>query len=173
MLWTLEEQISAEFDTLWQAAVFLTGGRESEAEQLVLETVVAACDDHSGAFEGLSGSDRLERFMLRRFFEQPLHQGPIPLVVSGTPRILEGDIDVEALLQGAGSVPATSRAALWLVVVRRRSYEDGAGILGIDRDQLRELLQYRDVLMVHAVRRSADAVATTLGQGRAGGERGA
>jgi hypothetical protein len=166
---TLEEQISAELDTLWQAALFLSGGDQEEAEWLLGDSVTAASDDQLLGLHGDNGSDRLERFMVRRFF-----QGVKPMAFApGTPR--RGDpaekleADVAGLLRDAARVPDRARAALWLVVIRRRSYEEGASILCIDRDELRDLIEYREVLMTDMMRRSAENASKILAPGTSSG----
>lgn len=162
---TLEEQISAELDTLWQAALFLAGGRREEAEWLLEDTVTAASDDRFATLQVGDGPDRLERFMVRRFFQGPARLSPVPGTAGRDGPVEQLDADVETLFSDAGRVPDRPRAALWLVVIRRRSYDDGASILGIDRDELRDLLEYREVLVADVVRQSAETIAEILGPG--------
>lgn len=166
---TLEEQISAELDALWQAALFLAGGEWEEAEWLLGDTVTAASDDQLLMLHGDSGSDRLERFMVRRFFQGALRMSFAPRTAhrDGPPEKLEAE--VAGLLRDAARVPARPRAALWLVVIRRRSYEEGASILGIDRNELRDLLEYREVLMTDVLRRSAEHAREILAPGTSSG----
>ena len=47
----------------------------------------------------------------------------------------------------AAAVPWPARAALWLVLLRRWSYADAAGLMEVDREMLKTLLRYRDTLM--------------------------
>ncbi|MDZ7779006.1 MAG: hypothetical protein U5R14_03580 [Gemmatimonadota bacterium] len=153
---TLEEQISSELDTLWQAALFLTGGVEQRAEPLLLHVITLVSHEDPGALEREDGTDVLERFMLRQFFDQPLRGGDSPPRSTSS---CEGvDPDVAELLNDAGAVPDRARPALWLVLVRRRSYEEAAEVLGIEGDTLRELLGYRDVLMARVAARSGGRV---------------
>jgi hypothetical protein len=143
---TIEDQVSLELDTLWQAALFLAGGEPRGAQSLLVDTVEAASDYHVGAAAMDGADDAVERFMVRRFFDRTpwLPRGGARRPVRCFPD------DVEALLRSAGSLPPRSRAALWLVVIRRKPYRDGAEILGVDREELRRLLEHRDALVAGA-----------------------
>lgn len=143
---TIEDQVSLELDTLWQAALFLAGGEPRGAESLLVDTVDAASDSYLGATVVNGDEDAVERFMVRRFFEGS------PWLPRGRRRRSARNLsaDVEALLRSAGRLPPRSRAALWLVVIRRKPYRDGADILGIDPAELRGLLEYRDALVAGA-----------------------
>lgn len=48
---------------------------------------------------------------------------------------------------GAAEVPIEARVALWLVVMRRWDYAAAAERLGVDRDDLKELLKHREKLV--------------------------
>ncbi|MEX2468071.1 MAG: hypothetical protein WD995_14260 [Gemmatimonadota bacterium] len=165
MTWTLEEQISAELDTLWQAALFLAGGRREEAEWLLEDTVSAASDDLVVTLQVADGTDKLERFMVRRFFQGAVRMSLAPGTVTHDDSAEAPEAEVAALLRDAGRVPDRPRAALWLIVIRRRSYDEGASILGIERDELRDLLEYREVLMADVIRNAADIVTEMLAPG--------
>ncbi|MEX2471818.1 MAG: hypothetical protein WEA34_06545 [Gemmatimonadota bacterium] len=140
---TIEDQVSLELDTLWQAALFLAGGEPRGAESLLVDTVVAASEDYLRVAMMDGASDAVERLMLRRFFDHTpwLPQGR---ALRGSRDVPE---DVDDLLRSAGSIPPRSRAALWLVVIRRKPYVEGADILGIDGEELRGLLEHRETLM--------------------------
>jgi len=151
---TLEERISAELDTLWQAALFLSGGGSDRAERLLQDMVSVVSDEYPGALQLDDGSDGLERFFVRRFF-----QDAPPFLLGSDRSSTRGSIgdmgsDVQALLGDAGRIPPRARAALWLVVIRRRSYADGSEILGIDRAELHALLEHRETLLASLVGRS-------------------
>lgn len=140
---TIEDQVSLELDTLWQAALFLAGGEPRGAETLLVDTVAAASDSFLGATVVDGNADAVERFMVRRFFNET------PWLPPGRTRRPEPDLphDVDALLRSAGSIPPRSRAALWLVVIRRKPYREGAEILGVDGKELRGLLEHRERLV--------------------------
>lgn len=155
MSWTLEEQVGAELDTLWQAALFLEGGRETRAEALLSRAVAAAADDVLGVDMDSGHADLVERFMVRRFFEDAgtsWAPGSDPDRRSAS---APSGLNVATLLREAGEVPEGPRAALWLVLVRRRSYEESAAILGIERAELAKLLTYRELLLARLAGRAS------------------
>ena len=70
------------------------------------------------------------------------------------------EIDPEALFGAAAKMPPLARAALWLVVFRRWSYDQASRVLGTDVDGLKGLLRYRQVLVTAVVRRTLDRSGT-------------
>lgn len=150
----LEEQLGTELDALWQAALFLSGGDDRRAEAMLVDTVSSASDDYSGALEWDAAPDLLEQYLVRRFFQSspPLGARPVP---GGERDLPAARLDVDTLLEDAGAIPPRPRAALWLVIVRRKSYAEAAEILDIEGEALQRLLQYRDAFMAQTFGRSA------------------
>ena len=70
------------------------------------------------------------------------------------------EIDPEALFGAAAKMPPLARAAIWLVVFRRWSYGEVSSVLGTDVEGLKDLLQYRQVLVTAVVRRTLDRSGT-------------
>ncbi len=151
----LEELVIEELDTLYRGALFLSAGDRGNADELLHDTAIAAY--RSGARDGkLVGSQPLERMMIRCFREQNA-PGVVPLKQAkrgSPPSGWDGNLTPSALFRAAGAVPPAARAALWLVVIRRWSYEDAATLLGIDQEGLKALLAYRDAFMSAAMRSS-------------------
>ena len=56
-------------------------------------------------------------------------------------------LDARGLHRAAGSVPHAARAALWLVLLRRWSYDDACSVMGVGREDLADLLRYRHTLV--------------------------
>jgi len=159
---TVEERVGAEIDTLWQAALFLGGGSRSRAERLLCDSVVAATDEYGGMLHVEDRPDGLERFLVRRFFRDapPLYLAPAS---RSTHEPVDGVApDVEALLREAGRIPRRPRAAVWLIMIRRHSYAEGASILDIDEGELPPLLTHRDALVAHLIGRSGRKLADLL-----------
>jgi len=164
---TFEELAGQEIDGLYHGALFLKAGEEAAAEDLVLWTLTCASQSFR---RGLSHSDAsrwLEDRLVRAFLagEAPLHSvdGPIdgaePVRV---PSAVPAEIDPQALFMAAERVPARARAALWLVIFRRWTYDDASLALDTDPGNLKDLLSYRHVLLTALMRGSSE-------QGRANG----
>ena len=66
------------------------------------------------------------------------------------------EIDPEALLKAAANLPPLARAAIWLVVFRRWSYDEASSVLETGADGLKDLLRFRQVLLTAVVQRSVD-----------------
>lgn len=166
----VEERVSAEIDTLWQAALFLGGGSKGKAERILEDAIAAAADDYGGGHRIENVPDGFERFLVRRFFQNapPLYLAP---EFSTTDEPLDGVApDVKALLREAGRIPCRPRAVLWLIMIRRRSYAEGALILGIDEAELRPLLEHREMLMAELIGRSSQKLENMIRRKRSSEE---
>ncbi|MDT8340539.1 MAG: hypothetical protein RQ751_03420 [Longimicrobiales bacterium] len=144
----LEELVMDELDVLYQGALFLSGGSRRSAESLIDETAVAAY--HAGvASAGELEPNPLERLLIRRFVAVSDGSGgdAAPAVKDARRGESVGPISAEGLYRAAGAVPPLARAALWLVLIRRWSYEAAAALLGVDVEGLKRLLAYRDAFM--------------------------
>lgn len=148
----LEELVMEELDVLYQGALFLSAGDRRGADDLLHDTATAAY--RAGARSGgLKGPQPLERLMIRRYRERISEEArPLSGPKQLRPSRREATVTPEALFRAAGAVPSDARAALWLVVIRRWSYDDAAGALQIDREGLKDLLAYRDAFMSEALR---------------------
>lgn len=150
----LEELIAAELDTLYRGALFLCAGGREAAETLLERTAASASrrrlDRHHAdiAFP-------VERLMIREFLGNP-PAADVPPLPLGDPVGLAGfgKLTSNSLYRGAASVPAAPRAAIWLVVIRRWTYDDAADAMDVGGDALREALAYRDTFMAGTLRSS-------------------
>ena len=81
-------------------------------------------------------------------------EGP-PIGVPSSSELSTGplEIDPEALFGAAANMPPLARAAIWLVLFRRWSYDAAASVLETGVDGLKGLLRYRHVLLTALVRR--------------------
>ena len=157
---TFEELAGSEMDALYQGALFLSGGDRDDAEKLVVDAVMLAFDEHAADigpqqtrrwFEARLVRSFLEHFVLGRETLEPRpDQGRRPSLDADTFDSLEAT----DLFQAAGTIPPGPRAALWLVLLRRWSYEAAARVLRVEPEQLPLLLGHRDVLMRELMRRS-------------------
>jgi DNA-directed RNA polymerase specialized sigma24 family protein len=163
---TFEELAGQEIDGLYHGALFLKAGEEAAAEDLVLWTL-------TGAFQsfrrGLSHSDAsrwLEDKLVRAFLAGEAPAGEAPLdsedgPIDGAepvrfPSAVRAEIDPQALFMAAERVPPRARAALWLVIFRRWTYDDASRVLDTNRASLKDLLSYRHVLLTAIMRGSSE-----------------
>jgi DNA-directed RNA polymerase specialized sigma24 family protein len=166
---TLEEFTGRHIDGLYHGALFLNGGEEPLAEDLVLWTLTGAFHE----FRQIEEASALERWIEGKLVEVFLARA-----VSGDDGSTDGDgfsveastndgrssgavaIDPEAVFGAAAKMPPLARAAVWLVVFRRWHYGEASDVLGTDVDGLKDLLQYRQVLLSAVVRGTLDRSGT-------------
>ncbi len=146
-----EELASEELDALYQGALFLAGGNTRDAERLLVDSVTLAFREHARETDIASVERWLEARLVRSFLKQ-LTDGPTLLPEETARRVaLEpGALDAigsQQLFEAAAALPAWPRAAVWLVLLRRWSYQDAASAMGVDRDDVPGLLRYRDLLV--------------------------
>ncbi|MFQ5537995.1 MAG: hypothetical protein ACE5GJ_11165 [Gemmatimonadota bacterium] len=149
---TFEEIAGEELDGLYHGSLFLCGGDESRAEELLIAAIRRASASFADAprRDGAPQRRWLEGLMVDTF----LRSAPAP-----RPRVLGGrvpgrereaalaEVTPRRLYHGAGRVPPRARGALWLVLVRRWRYTDVADALGVRPHALQDLLAYRDVVL--------------------------
>jgi DNA-directed RNA polymerase specialized sigma24 family protein len=165
---TFEELAGEELDALYQGALFLAGGSPRGAEHLVVDAVTLAFREHSVA----ATSDKTERWLESRLvhcFIRRLTDGPTVLPSAATRNAVGGPaaferLGSESLFRAARAVPPWARAVLWLVMLRRWTYEDAAAVMGLDRSTVTDLLGYRDLLMKEMLGPSRRKTGT-VGQG--------
>lgn len=173
---TFEELAGREIDGLYHGALFLKAGEEAAAEDLVLWTLTGASQSFR---RGLSPSDAsrwLEDRLVRAFLagEAPAGEAPAGEAPAGeapldsedgpidaaepvrTPSAVQAEIDPQALFMAAERVPPRARAALWLVIFRRWTYDDASRALDTDPGSLKDLLSYRHVLLTALMRGSSE-----------------
>lgn len=152
---TFEEIAVREIDGLYQEALFLSGGSEEVAEELLLRTLArsyrAFGERESDRAPGPWLEGRLAKDFLRASAdEHPLRagwEGPYgDLDVSGDPPA-PGTLDSGVLHRAAAKIPAGARAVLWLVLFGRWPYEDVERLLEVERSVVRDLMRYRHVLL--------------------------
>lgn len=139
---TFEEQVGMALDALYPGALFLSAANETEAERLVVATV-------SGAFNEVTpGIDPSVRWFEARMAHRFLASTTVPKLaatkrsdIAPIPRMQPGD-----LFRGAAAIPAWARAAIWLVLLRRWSYQEACDALAVSQDVLSEMLEHRHVL---------------------------
>lgn len=151
---TFEELAGEELDALYQGALFLAAGEGRRAEELLVEALESAFREHVRAPEETSSRRRLERRLVQSF----LRREGADAAVAEAPRVRSrprGPVPVlgaGGLFRAAGALPAAPRAALWLVMLRRWGYGEAAETLGVGKEQLKALLEYRHVLMAEAMK---------------------
>jgi DNA-directed RNA polymerase specialized sigma24 family protein len=167
---TFEELAGRHIDGLYHGALFLNAGEEPPAEDLVLWTLTGASQEFRQIDEAGGEQRWLEARLVRVFLArrgsgstddgstdvlsgEDLSKDDVP-ATDPPPASLE--IDPDALFGSAANMPPRARAAIWLVLFRRWSYDAAASALDADADGLKELLRYRHVLLTALVRRSAD-----------------
>ena len=149
---TFEEVASSEMDSLYQGALFLCGGDTDAAECLVVDTVMLAFREHAADADAEQTRRWLETRLVRSYLRNGRGQssgGPRPTTARGAggDRTCFDEIGPERLFQAAESVPPLPRSALWLVLMRRWRRFDASTALGVDADEMDDMLGYRDVLM--------------------------
>jgi len=166
---TLEEFSGRHIDSLYHGALFLNGGEEPPAEDLVLWTLTGAFQEFRQLEEGSATERWIEQKLVEVFLartapgddESTDGVGPS---VDGAPRHGPSsgamEIDPEALFEAAAKMPPLARAAIWLVVFRRWPYGEASSVLGMDVEGLKDLLRYRQVLVTAVVRRTLDRSGT-------------
>jgi DNA-directed RNA polymerase specialized sigma24 family protein len=154
-----EELTGEGLDTLYQGALFLTGGHREDAEHLLVEALTLAYRQSRGEEDPIA-LRWLEARLVRAFLGRASDSDTVAPPASGAAgldsSVLE-EIGPEAMFLAAGTLPPMSRAALWLVLVQRWSYADAADAVDITTERLRDLLRYRDALLealLRAPRRS-------------------
>lgn len=146
---TFEELAGREVDGLFQGALFLRAGDERAAEDLLLWTLTRAFH----AFREQGGGERPDRWLEGRLVHEFLALPRSPggaRAAPAEPTNRAGEVapvDPDALYRAAAEVPPRARAALWLVVLRRWTYEAAAGSLRTSIGELKDLLRYRHTLM--------------------------
>lgn len=156
---TFEELVSREIDTLYQGAVFLEAGDEDAAEELVMITLTRAFRIHRRSVPGGDPTRWLEGRLALEFRAravpgrgEAVDAEPQPVPVDAVANAPFQEASVAALCRGAGRMPPPARVAVWLVLFQRWSYEEAARLLGLDREELTDLLRYRHILVAEALR---------------------
>jgi DNA-directed RNA polymerase specialized sigma24 family protein len=172
---TFEELAGHHIDGLYHGALFLNAGEEPPAEDLVLWTLTGAfqefrmIEEKGGVERWLEG--RLVSVFLARMVSDPTGEVstdavsgedfPTDQVSTDAPASFQPSsaalkIDPEALFGAAMDIPPLARAAVWLVLFRRWSYDEASSALDTGVEGLKDLLRYRQVLLAAVVRWSAD-----------------
>jgi DNA-directed RNA polymerase specialized sigma24 family protein len=167
---TFEERVSEELDALYAGALFLSGGHETRASDLVVEAVRLASSEYSGRGEIGSFTQWMEGMLVRSLLRDGSGEGLEPRTWGGKDAGPD-QLDAAALdglgwadLVGAAAVlPPQARVAVWLVTLRRWSYEQVERTMGVGRDGLRELLACRAQLVGAAVAGSTGGKARGTG----------
>jgi DNA-directed RNA polymerase specialized sigma24 family protein len=131
---TFEELAGREIDGLFRGSLFLTGGREAAAEELLLWTVRRAFH----AFRRGENHEDFERWLDARLAQEFLE-------VVGRLGTEEEQLE-SALYRATADMPPRARVALWLVLLRRWRYEETSALLGSTAEDLKELLSHRQAL---------------------------
>jgi len=146
---TFENNIGPELDSLYRAAILLSGGRPGQAERVLTSSILSAFlswrsgggttpavelveqkmarvimehDGGQGERGPLSGQGlKLVRLLVRRRTPGPPHDPTAPAPMPP---------GVHDLMRAARGLPARSRIAFWYAVLERRSYAEIGVILG-------------------------------------------
>ena len=164
---TLEEFSGRHIDGLYHGALFLNGGQEPPAEDLVLWTLTGAFQEFRQIGDVSAAAEWIEGKLVELFLARAASgsgddgstevDGPsVDVPSSHEPFSGTVEIDPEALFRAGAKMPPLARAAIWLVVFRRWPYGDASIVLGTDVDGVKDLLRYRQVLLTAVVRRSVD-----------------
>jgi len=131
---TFEELTVRALDDLWVGALFLTAGRESVAEDLLLNALKNAFHRFQAERPEVPG----ERWLEGRLASEYLAEAGRYQDTSEPPvNRFHGDL---------AEIDPQARAALWLTILRRWPYDGVAELVGEDRDGLRTLLRSRKLL---------------------------
>lgn len=153
---TFEERIAEEIDALYQGALFLEAGHRPAAEALVVETARRAFREHGSSHAEGSLGRWLQGWLVRAFLdtERPTAGGrdAAPVDTGALDHAHLQAVSRDRFFEAAGKVAATSRAAIWLVLLARWSYSDTAEMIGVEKEDLGELLDARTVLMQELAR---------------------
>lgn len=153
---TFEEMASRELDSLYQGALFLTGGDPLLAETLLVNTLTGSF----AAYGRQRSREAAERWLEGRLVQQFLSQRKPDAVRTGqrhrrSLRRAFDELDADTLFSAAEALPSWPRAAIWLVLLRRWSYAEACTAMGVEREVLEDLLRFRDVLMTEILRMSS------------------
>ncbi len=147
---TFEELAGKEVDGLFQGALFLQAGDEVAAEDLLLWTLTKAFHVFRETGGGESPDQWLEGRLVHEFLgllpKSDAAAQALAAELESPPQHV-GTVDPGALHEAAGRVPARARAALWLVVLRRWTYEEASAALHTNTEELEDLLRFRHTLM--------------------------
>jgi len=154
---TFEEKLGSRLDGLYAGALFLVGGDELAAQALLVDAVREAFR----AFRRERPDEGTEEWFdaqlvgaFRRSVGTAWEVGRVSVPAEVDPaEAASTDAsppDFSALARAAARIPPRPRGAVWLVVLRRWSYAETARLLGLDPDELPELLAYRRLLAVPA-----------------------
>ncbi|GMR12286.1 MAG: hypothetical protein BMS9Abin29_0475 [Gemmatimonadota bacterium] len=147
---TFEELAGSEVDGLFQGALFLQAGDEAAAEDLLVWTLTKAFHGFRETGGGESPDQWLEGRLVHEFLALLPNSSAAPQVhTADLNRRLQrvGSVDPGVLHKAAGQVPARARAALWLVVLRRWTYDEASAALHTNTEELKDLLRFRHTLM--------------------------
>ena len=136
---TFEEMASRELDSLYQGALFLSGGEPWMAEKLLVESMTSSFREHGKVMPEGAVEHWLEGQLAKQFL-LGVELGPSQ--------------EADTLYAAAAALPPWPRAAVWLVLLRRWSYAEACVALAVDLDVLEDLLRYRDQLMTEILRAS-------------------
>ena len=152
---TFEEVAGRELDSLYQGALFLSGGRPWVAEKMLVDAMTTSFRE-----QGKDMPDgAVERWLEGRLVQQFLigvELGPLPVraVGEGSVRGPFDGLEAETLFAAAGALPPWARAAVWLVLLRRWTYAEACEALAVNLEVLEDLLRYRHQLMTEILRSS-------------------
>ena len=164
---TFEEFAGRYIDVLYHGALFLNGGKEPPAEDLVLWTLTGAFQEFRQIGDVSAAAEWIEAKLVEAFLARAasglrddasteVDGSSVDVPSSHAPFSDAVEIDSEALFRAGAKMPLLARAAIWLVVFRRWPYGDASIVLGTDVDGVKDMLRYRQVLLTAVVRRSVD-----------------
>jgi len=159
-----EDELSRRLARMHAFALFMSGDRESEAEDMVVRASTNALEAH---FVGEAPDRALIAAMVRECIESlgwPRDNRLPPAVsLSGLRTRHLKSLSPSCVRRAAAVIPTEARAAIWLVAVDRRTYGETARLLGVDEAAVSRLLEWRDVLIRQALDEAGPAGQTASG----------
>jgi len=174
---TFEEVVCRRLSALYAATRFLSAGRDALAQELLADALVQAFSRYGTWAWDAAG---LERAIV----DEALHRWRMGLPPAGggpeesapkpaSPRPLPAPMEMEGMLSesdarrlylAARHIPVRGRIAIWLVSLEGWTYQDAAEALGVGREELMDLLSWRETMLLHTLPVMMDA-ARIHGQG--------
>lgn len=161
---TFEELVSRRLPGLYAAARFLAAGEDRVAEDLLADALAAAYSRHgTWAWDRTGLECALVDEVLHRWrmgippagrgetVDPKSRRDPPWLPPADLANEVLADVDLTRFNRSARHLPVRARLAIWLVSLERWRYDAAADALGVEREELLDLLAWRDALLAEAL----------------------